>query len=462
MTGAAGARHRGWWLEIVMGLAVAVLLGRVLWWLYAYGQLPQPFFYEPSDTFMDWFNTAYWARDNGAYDSWRTIYPPLSFVIIRLLGKDSCYIGTEGLPSRDCDWVGLVAIHAIFALNIVLVALAYRKLDRRTALPRAFALSTGMPMMFALERGNILLLCFTAMLLAFGPLVKSARLRWVFLAIAINLKVYLIATLAAQLLKRRWLWVEGATIATVIVYLLSYGLLGAGTPAEIFDNITNYSSGFIASQVLDIWYSVTYQPLISLLQGQSFPTTAVIGSRTVEIGLLVLPIVVRIGQAAVVAASIATWLRPEVVPAHRVAFFGTVLALISSEAGGYTQAMVILFVFMEPWRGIGRPLAILCCYILCLPADIAIGYIPPIIRDSFLVGRSVEVNFSVGLGMFVRPGLLILVAIALSATTIRDVWVDIRQQGWRGRWRFRRDVPLLPGVQRPVAHATAMISERRP
>ncbi|KQS03396.1 hypothetical protein ASG11_03250 [Sphingomonas sp. Leaf357] len=433
-----------------MGLAVAALLVRALWWLYAYGQLPQPFFYEPSDSFMDWFNTAYWAHDKGAYDSWRTIYPPLSFVVIRLLGKAGCYVGAEGLPARDCDWVGLVALHAIFVLNIVLIAMSYLKIDRRTALPRSFALATGMPMMFALERGNILLLCFTAMLLAYGPLLRSTRLRWMFAGAAVNFKVYLIAAIAAQALKRRWLWVEGALLSTVIIYLLSYGILGAGTPREIVTNITDYSSGFIASQVLDIWYSVTYQPLISLLQGETFPTTAVIGSRTVEIGLVVVPLLTLFGQVSVIVGVIATWLRPEVVPAYRVAFFGTVLALISSEAGGYTETMVILFVFMEPWRGIGRPLAILCCYILCLPGDIAIGYIPPIIRDSFLVGHSVEVQFSIGLGMFLRPGLMILIAIFLSATTVRDVWVDIRAQGWKNRWRYRRDWPLLPGIQRPI------------
>lgn len=449
MTASGRSPRRGWWLESILGLGVALLLVRAMWWLYAYGQLPQPFFYEPSDTFMDWFNTAYWAHDKGAYDSWKTIYPPLSFVVLRFLGNPACYVGTEGLTSRDCDWLGLVAIHAIFAINIVLVALTFKKIDRRTALPRAFALAAGMPMLFALERGNILLLCFTAMLLGFGPLLRSARLRWLFVGIAINFKVYLVAALASQLLKRRWLWFEGALIATVIVYLLSYGILGAGTPREIYTNISDYSSGFIAAQVLDIWYSVTYQPLISLLEGQSFPVVAVLGSRPSEIGLVLLPIIVRLGQLSVVLAAAATWLRPEAVPTYRLAFFGTVLALISSEAGGYTQIMVILFVFMEPWKGIGRPLAIICCYILCMPGDISIGYIPPIIRDSFIVGRSVEVHYSIALGMFLRPGLLILVAISLSCVTLHDVWQDVRRQGWRMRWRYRHDWPLIPGVLRP-------------
>ena len=427
---------RGLRLEYAMAVGVLALIGRALWVLRSDGYLPQPFFYEPSDTYMDWFNTAYWARDNGAYDSWRTIYPPLSFVVLRFLGMSSCYAGSEGLTVRDCDWVGLVALHLIFVVNIVLLAWTYLKVDRRTAAPRAIALSTGMPMLFALERGNLLLLCFTATVLGFGPVLRSTRLRWLFAGVAVNLKVYLVAAIAAQLLKRRWLWVEGALLATVLVYLLTWGLLGAGTPREIYTNITDYSSGFIAAQVLDIWYSVTYQPLISLLHGESFPVTSVIGSQLADTGLVVLPVVILCGQLSVIAAAAATWLRPEVVPPHRAAFLGTALALISSEAGGYTQTLLIFFVFMEPWRGVGRPVALLCCYVLCLPSDIGIGYVPPIIRDSFLAGRSVEVHISVGLGMFLRPGLIILIAMSLSAVTIREVWADIRRQGWRGRWRM--------------------------
>jgi hypothetical protein len=439
------------WLEYGMALGALLLIGRAMWILYSEGYLPQPFFYEPSDTYMDWFNTAYWARDPGVYDNWRTIYPPLSFVVLRLLGINSCYAGSEGLTVRDCDWVGLVAIHAIFVLNIVLVALTFRKIDRRTALPRAIALSSGLPMLYALERGNVLLLCFTAMLLGFGPLLKSARLRWLCAGIAVNFKIYLIATIGAQLLRRRWLWVEGALIATLAVYLLSYGLLGAGTPREIVTNITDYSSGFVAAQILDIWYPVTYQPLLSLLHGESFPVTSLLGSRTSEVGLLILPILIRTGQLSLLLAAVATWLRPEAVPPFRVAFIGTALALISSEAGGYTQVLIILFVFMEPWRGIARPIAITICYILCLPGEIVISGVPSLVRDSFLAGHEVQVDFGVGLGMLLRPGLVILTAISLSAATLHDVWADIRTQGWRHRWRYRRDWPMLPGILRPQA-----------
>lgn len=439
----------GWrWLEWAFALAIALLIMRAFWWVWTWGYLPQPFFFEASDTYMDWFNTAYWARDSGPYDSWGTLYPPLSFVVLRLLGKGSCYVGAEGLTSRDCDWIGIVAIHGIYVLNTVLIATVFRKLDPRTAVPRSFALAAGMPMLYALDRGNILLLCFTCMLLGYGPLIKSARLRWLFAGMAVNFKVYLIGPIAAQLLRRRWRWFEGALIAAIAVYVATYGILGSGTPMEVYRNIIDFSEGWAAGSITDVWYSATYKPLISLLDG-NFPITALIGSRLVEYGLLFVRSAMLAGQLAIVLAAIATWLRPEVVPPFRVAFLGTTIALISSEAGGYTHILAILFVFMERWRGIARPLAIICCYLLCLPGDIVLADFPYLVRESYLTGGMVEIHFGFGLGMAARPGLLIIAAVALSAATIHDVWHDIRVQGWKGRWRFRGDAPVLPGVARP-------------
>lgn len=449
MTAASTGRGRVW-AEYVMAAGVLIVLGRAMWWLYSLGQLPQPFFYEAYDTFMDWFNTSYWAHTNGAYDVWLTIYPPLSFVMLSILGKQSCYVDADSLSVRACDWIGIAAIHTIFIVNIFLISKTFIKLDRRTALPRSFALAAGMPMLYALERGNVLLFCFTAVLLAFGPLLRSAQLRWLFAGIAINFKVYLIAAVAAQLLKRRWLWCEGVIVSTIIVYLLTYGIYGSGTPLQIVHNITDYATGFTAGQILDVWYPVTYQPLMALLQGEAFPSSVTIGSRTTDIAIVAIPIFVHLGQLSVALAAMATWLRPEVVPNHRLAFFGIALALISSEAGGYTMMLMILFVFMESWKGLGRPIAIICCYLLSLPGDIGIARIPPIWRDSYLAGRFVEVQFDVALGMFLRPGMVIVIAIAISATTLHDVWLDVRNQGWRERWRYRRDMPLLPRVEHPV------------
>lgn len=420
------------WLEPLFALIITAALIWALVYLYRWGYLPQPFFYVPEDSYMDWFNTAYWAHHIGAYDSWGTIYPPLSFVALRFLTDPTCYI-TEGYATRECDLYGMLTLHLIYLLNCVLVFKTFLKIDRRTAIPRSIAMCIGMPMLFALERGNILLLCFTAILLAYGPLVRSARLRWLAAAFAINFKVYLIGTLFAQLLKRRWRWFEGALITTILVYLVTFAIVGAGTPAQIYRNISDFAGLWEAATPLDLWYAVTYRPVISLLNGP-FPTASVIGSHWVDVLLVVLPLLIYAVQATILVAALAAWWRPHVVPTYRLVFLSMAMALVTSEAGGYTQILLFVFVFMERWRGLGRKLAIFFTYILCIPADFPIGDVPSTARAGYMGLRNVIAEHSVGVGPFIRPGLVLTVVVALALVTIRDVLADARLHGWRLPW----------------------------
>lgn len=445
MNGFAHAKQMNRWIEPVLAASIVSGLVWTMLHLAWYGYLPYPFFYEPSDIWMDWFNPAYWAHNGGAYDTWGSIYPPLSFVMLLFLGKSSCYVAAEGLSSRDCDWVGAVALHAIFLLNIILIARTFIKIDRSTALPRSIALASGLPMLFALERGNLIIPTFTCILLAYGPLIKSARWRWLAAGLAINFKIYLIASLFPQLLRRRWRWFEGAVIATVFVYLATLGILGEGTPNEIYDNIIGISDIYQAGSFLDGWYSSSYTPFLSLLDGPYVPVLSIIGSQYLEILKAILPLLLYLTQATILIAIVAAWLRPEAIPMYRLTGLGIAFAVITAESGGYVQALVILFVFMERWKGVGIKWAIIACYILCIPADIPIDQYGSDVRESFLSNRPVVFNYVLTLGPFIRPLLLMSIPFALSCVTIRAVWADIMQQGWKTRWRYRNDLPIMIG-----------------
>ena len=47
--------------------------------------LPQPFFHDKGDTFMDFYHPYYWADDDGRYTLWKSVYPPLIFCFYFLL-----------------------------------------------------------------------------------------------------------------------------------------------------------------------------------------------------------------------------------------------------------------------------------------------------------------------------------------------------------------------------------------
>lgn len=434
----------GWnrWLEPIGALAVLGALANAFWFLHRFHYLPQPFFFDPMDTYMDWVNTSLWARDKGTYDTWLTIYPPLSFVFMRIFGIDACY-ASEAKFARECDWLGIGTLHAFYVLDIILIAMSYLKIDRSTAVWRSVALGAGLPLLFALDRGQLLLVCFSCFILAYGPLLKSARLRWLAAGLAINFKPYLIASIFPQLLRRRWLWFEGAILAVLVVYLVTYGILGIGTPKEIVDNLINFAGDYQAISFLDLWYAATYKPVLSLLNGPIFPIVLIVGSGRIESWGVILPVAQVVVQLTILLACAAAWLRPEKVPMYRLTNFGVSFALITAESGGYTQMLMIYLVFMERWKGVGRKYAILACYILCVPAEIVLNPLNPLPKDSYLGGRLAYIQYGVALGPFLRPGIILSLPFALACVTIRDVWQDVRAQGWRQRLRFRRDFPLL-------------------
>lgn len=442
-------RPRASWIEPAMACLVGIGLAYSLYHLFTFAYLPQPFFYEPSDTWMDWFNTAYFARDPGTYDAWRTIYPPLSFVILRIFTLDRCYPlqnggdFSPGMPPRSCDWLGVASIHGFYLLAVVLCAWTFFKLDRKSAPWRTFAIAAGLPLVAGLERGNLVLVAFVCLILAFGPIIRSARVRWLAVALAINLKVYLIGALVPLLLRRRWRWVEGAAIATVLVFLVSFAILGRGTPWEIYDNILAFNEAQKgAADFLNIWYTTTYTPHLGLLKSEEFGAALLLGSRNVDLLLIVIPALVHTTQLAILLAAFAIWLRPESVPTYRVINLGLMLALITSEAGGYTQVYFMYFVFMERWQGFGRQWAIFICYVLCVPLDFPVDTAPlAVVRDTFFWSTTQLVTYSVMLGPFVRPLLVLTVPFALAMVTIRQVYRDVHRDGWEPRWQLRDPAP---------------------
>ncbi len=436
-------RSRGLAVERSFAVLVAIGLAYTLIFLWTNGYLPPPYFYEPSGTFMDYSAPATFAHHRGAYDTFATIYPPLSFLLLKLTSWGPCYSMDVNETARDCDVYGIGWLAIIYAIDAFLIWRTFRKLDPATAIPRTFALCAGLSMTYALERGNVLLFTFTCLILAYGPLVRSARLRWVFAGLAVNFKVYLVGTIFAQLLKRRWRWFEGALLASIVIYLLTFALYGEGSPSVILRNLTAYAGAFQQASLLEFWYPSSLQPIRLLLQGDTqFPVITALGSNTLAVAGGIVHAIILATTLSIVAAAAAAWWRPGAVPMHRLILLSIGIAVINSEAGGYTQMILIFFIFFERWRGVGRPVAIVTAYILCVALDFPIEQVPPVVRDSYLGGREVIAQYSVGVGTLLRPILIHLMLGSLALVTIRDAWADARANGWRSPLPWRNDARL--------------------
>lgn len=445
-------RFRSYHCEWLLSFLMLLSLVHCMYVTWDTGYLPAPFYPDSTDTFRDWFSVAVWAHLKGAYDSWLAVYPPLSFLLIKYLGVPECYTHDMYLGVRDCDWVGIVMLHLFVVLNGVVASLTFLKLDRRTALPRAFTFTAGMPMLFGLERGNIILLCITTCMLAWGPLLRSARARWLFAGLAVNFKVYLIAGVLVQLIRRRWLAVEGAVIVTIIVYLISYGLFGEGNPLEILSNLINFAQGFYPTQAsaTAIWYNTTYSLMYDVLNLSYAPVTFLLGSTLVAQLTFTLMVIMRVSQLIMLASLAFAWLRPEVISPSRLILLGLGFVMMVQENPPYAMPIILYFVFMEPWKGRLVPVAIVSTYLVSFTIDLDLGSPIYIDQYSYIGSRFVTQERALQLGMFIRPLGHTLIPVCLALDSIMAVLRDIRDEGWQGRWRFRHDAPILPRVSRPI------------
>lgn len=422
MTHAEAGGGRRFWpllLEIVLALAVLASLGMTAAFFLDHGYLPQPFVLDTNDTFMDWFNTAYWANNRGIYDVWRSIYPPLSFVFLDLFSLKSCYLQSP-FYARDCDWLGRATLIGFYLLNVALIWFSLRRIDRVTAPWRTIALGLGLPLLFTLERGNLILACFACFVLAHGPLLQSRLWRGLAAAVTINFKPYLVLPVLELAVRRRWRMLELAGIATVALYLVTLALVGSGTPGEIASNTANW----IVFQSGQVWnevnYSTSYAPLLTMRQAQ-VPLLDFVPSRTIEAIEFAVPLAIRLTQLVTLAALVAAWLQPRALPASRIAALLLGAYLVTQSPGGYTQLFLLFLVFMEPMKRLGPSLAILCAYLLCLVGDVVLASVLQITSTSWLGERTVNPQFGLTYGHFARPGLIIVIVWALSLDAIAQV-----------------------------------------
>lgn len=402
--------------EWLLAALVLASVGWTIWWFDSFGYLPQPFVFDTNDTFMDWFNTAYWANNPGAYDVWRSIYPPLSFVFLDAVSLPGCYLQSP-FHARDCDWLGRGTIIGFYLLDVVLVWLSLRRIDPRTAPMRTIAIALGLPMLFTLERGNLIVVGFAAFVLAHGPLLRSERWRTVAAAATINFKPYLLLPVLARAVKRDWRPLELAGIATIALYLATLAIVGAGTPTEIASNTANW----IVFQGGQVWnevnYATSYAPLLTI-RTAPIPLLQFVSSRTVDSIEFAVPIAIRTGQALAACALVAASLQPRAVPAHRIAALLLGAYLITQSPGGYTQLFLLFLVLLEPFRRPGPIAAIVCAYLLCLVGDLPLATILDLPTSSWLSGRPVDASFGLTIGHFVRPGVLLLMVCALALDTL--------------------------------------------
>lgn len=425
--------------ELVLLLLVLASFGALVRSFLVTGYLPQPFIWDPQDTFMDWFNTAYWANHWGAYSVWRSIYPPLSFVFLRTFSIPSCYV-TSPFAARDCDWLSISAIMISYGVAIGVSYLALRAQDPRTAVMRTLALAFGYRSLYALERGQLLIVCYIAMVVAFGLCATSRPARAIAAGIMINFKPYMLVTTLGWALRREWRQLELAAFATVGIYFATWALVGGGSLTELLDNTVNWVTFTGGDVVGEIYYSTSFNGLFGVIDRGSFPVLRYFRSDTYETFRFVIKTMMAIAQLTGVVALFLAWLQPRAVALPRLACIALLISLTIRSPGGYTEMFVVFLVFMEPWRGFARIASITIIYLNAINIDWQLSTLPLVHTISWLSGKAVSAQFGIAVGQFTHPIGLLIVLMLLSLETIRQATLAYCQHRPRLSLRLEQEV----------------------
>ena len=407
-------------IEWLFGLTILIAIFGLVRNVIVLGYLPDPFLFSKSETFTDWYNPAYWTYNKGTYSDWGSIYPPLSFVFLRLFTNERCY--TYGIDSaRECDPTGIVVLSSLMIVNFGLAWWAFHKRDKYTALPRALAVGLGFPALYAWERGNLVVPCFTAYILAYGNVLKSARLKALLAAITINFKPYLLLSLAGHVVKRKWTWLEWCTLWIIALYGVTFAIFGSGDPMTIFYN----SSKFEHTPGVDlIAFTTTYEALLTILQ-LPLPLTGILGTAPIETAEAIIPVLIYAGLAgSLICLGYAT-LSPKIFPQSQISALLLILFMsVSTSAGGYALHFALFFIFLQSWEGNSRIFVLIFAYFWCIPFDYPVFYIFQDYGYSFLGQRYVYHDLALTWGNILRPLFLLLMEYGLVWMFACRIWDD--------------------------------------
>ena len=237
------------------------------------------FFKHGGDFFMDCFNQIRdCAQGSGVYSERRVIYPPMANLIFLMLSRftsngynDTSFAARYSWKSYSSSMILLMMVFVLCAiLTFALVFRVTRNGSVNRRLMFAASCSLSVPILYMLERGNILILCVLALLVyAFSHDSESRAVREIgllALAFAFSLKLYPAVFGWFLIADRRYKDALRCAIYGVAMLILPSFFFGGPifVIKTMYENITVWSSGsgnemLRAMQALglsELWQSV--------------------------------------------------------------------------------------------------------------------------------------------------------------------------------------------------------------
>ena len=378
------------------------------------GYLPSPFLYNKTDTFMDFYNALYWSLNDQRYTEWKSVYPPLNFIILRFI--DFLFAGITldspiGLRENFPYLVLSVIVLFIVSNALILKTKYWKDFNKNEKILLFLSFIISSPVLFSVERGNLILICPVLLFLAINSFGIKRSL---FIALLINIKPYFFILNIYYLIKKDWKGFLNSILLSGLIYALTSIILGSEF-FEFFKNIFDFSQNksiFSLREVMAMPSSISAFSFV--LKNESGAAFAKSYIALQNVHMLIYTIEIFKWMALLV--SIIAILRS----ADKITdleVFAVIILIISNMniwIGGYIYIMYIILVpiFMKMRA---NNFYIACLLLIAMPLDFIpltneyIGF-----QMIYLTNLNTNIHWTLGLGSVLRPILNILLLVAVS------------------------------------------------
>lgn len=385
--------------------------------------LSSPFVGDKYDTFMDFFHTMYWSNNEGRYTEWLSVYPPLNFCFLKIIGLldiDAIGDSPSGFELRECNIFIKIIIGLYLLCPIILMNLNYWKniaFSEKSLIYLSFVFS--IPFLFGLERGNLLILALPFIGILLGNKGFKSILS---LSILINLKPYFALLAYGYVCKHNFNDLIKVILLSGLIFIGSGVLLGDENFLLMIPNLFGFSANdelFSANELLSVSSSVSVHSQAlkldviyysTLIQNSPFSPEAYV----IAISILKWTIILfSIYSISINGKNISSAL-----------IFSCLLILltnISQSVGGYSLLYYLAILPVIIKLNISKTIYFMIFFIFStIPDWFSLYHTELPIKFSYLSDMKLDsVFFSIGLGTIFRPYINLLLLLTISIYTFQ-------------------------------------------
>lgn len=374
-----------------------------IYYLMKNGYLPSPFIFDKSDTFMDLFNVLYWANDCGRYTEWGSVYPPLNFIISKIFNFVFAGAGYGGPEIMRTNSQFVIAGFCLVYLAIpaILLKIKYwQNFPRIEKILIYFVILFSTPMLFTLERGNLIILAPVLLALALSEIGMARSMN---IALLINIKPYFALLMIYYLARRNMKGFAACVALSGLIFAIS-GLALDNNFLVFLANIFSFAQAkelFSLREMMALPSSISAFSYVLKNHDGAMLLSNFLGSQ----GIAIIVLIIEVAKWCVLATSLSIlFVRSRLMrDAEVLSLLVVVISNLGIWVGGYTFilyiALIPVFIEMRArWLYIGL------LSLMAIPLDI-IPLLTNSIGDqySYFANAYVNVQWSLSLGSVVRP-----------------------------------------------------------